>query len=188
MLPWCPIIIQYFNVVCLIKTRAFVSTITMRHWNQETDNAAIWTYFWELAQISPDAPVICFVANRSIAELWAAFCFHVLSVSFRLEKSLSFSLTFKTCPFRRLQGSYFGLVWCFLVIKFRLCFVGRRSTTVTLQCPRILSAGGRFPFPPLLEAIDCCDHLVRMVPARLLPYKAALSHKQVFCRRLLESM
>lgn len=49
----------------------------------------------------------------------------------------------RPCHFRRLQGSYFGPVWCSLVIKFRFCFVGRRSTTVTLQSPRSLSVGER---------------------------------------------
>ena len=74
----------------------------------------------------------------------------------------------------RLQDSYFGSVWCFLMIKFSLCVVGKNSTEVTLQPSTCILSGWHVISICPISGGDHFDDLIKLVSVGLLHYKAIL--------------
>lgn len=103
-------------------------------------------------------------SKRSILQSHITFSWHVSLVFFNLEQFFSFSLTLRTQADYFVERTWIFVVWCFLMIRFKLCILEKNFTKLILCSSHcILSSAIWLHFVSLLVMFT--DHLITIVSA-----------------------
>lgn len=117
-----------------LKIRTSPQIITMQSPESEKQYQYIITIqFTDPIQVLPTASIIS-ISKRTQSRITCCLSCHFALVSFNLEQFLSLFLALLTLTLLKIQASYFvecssvGSVWCFLVIRYKLCILNKNIT------------------------------------------------------------